>query len=52
MMLWAWRSVLLSPAFRIFSLLLVFSRVTVTHLAMIHFVFILLGIAELLESVA
>lgn len=52
MMLWAWRSVLLSSAFGIFSLLLVFSSVTLTHLGVIHFVFVLLGIAELLESVA
>ena len=51
-MLWAWWSVLLSSTFRISFLLLVFSSVTVTYLGVIYFVFILLGIAELLESVA
>ena len=51
-MLWAWWSVLLSSTFRISFLLLVFSSVTVTYLGVIYFVFILLRIAELLESVA
>jgi len=51
-MLWARGSVLLSSTFRVLFLLLVFSSVTVTCLGVICFVFILLGIAELLESVA
>ena len=42
----------MSSTFIIFFLLLVFSSVTVPYLGVIYFVFIVLGIAELLESVA